>query len=176
MEYLRLLYKYKEIFPPGNLGAFFTVMWPGLGRQLGWLTTIILGVMLIIEGWLALKREFRHYYWVACLIIVITQWIGISTSPVNYVVLLLPLILVMAMLTERWPRGGQWVAVITALVLFAWEWTLYFRNQTGLGPEKQLNLLIPMPLILLLGLYWVRWWAIRPKRMLIEEPRLAETF
>jgi hypothetical protein len=39
----------------------------------------------------------------------------------------------------------------------------------------QLNLIFPLPLVLLIGLYWVRWWAVKPRRLLIEELRLSET-
>jgi hypothetical protein len=80
------------------------------------------------------------------------------------------------MLTERWRRGGQWMAVLMAVVLFVWEWNILLNDFTSTQPGMQLNLLIPLPLILIIGLYWVRWWAIKPERLLIEEIRLGETY
>jgi hypothetical protein len=80
------------------------------------------------------------------------------------------------MFMERWPRGGQWVAVLMAVILFIWEWAMYYLDLTGNQPGMQLNLLIPLPLILLIGLYWVRWWVIKPRRMLIEELKLNESY
>ena len=49
-----------------------------------------------------------------------------------------------------------------------------YTDLNGPLPGMQLNLLIPLPLILLFSLYWVRWWAVKPKRLLIEEMRLGE--
>ena len=153
----------------------FRSLWPGLGKQLGWLITGMSIILLLVEWWLAMKKEFRWFLWTACLTIILSQWIGIPTIPGNYFIMIMPLILVFAMLAERWPNGGQWVAVLITVVLFIWEWALYYIDLTSNTPTMQLNLIIPLPLILLLGLYWVRWWAIKPKRFLIEELRLSET-
>ena len=175
MQYLRILYSYRSNFPPGNPGILFRDLWPGLGRQLGWLVTGLSGVILLAEWWFAMRRDFRWFVWTACLTIVISQWIGLPTIPGNFIGLILPLILISTMLTERWPRGGQWVAVFITIVLFVWEWGLFYLDMTGLQPGMQLNLIIPLPMILLIGLYWVRWWGIKPQRLLIEELRFSET-
>jgi hypothetical protein len=175
MQYLRILYNYPTNFPPGSPGILFSTAWPGLGKQLGWLVTGISALIIIIEGWLALRKDFRWFLWTACLILVTSQWTGIPTTPGNFSGLILPLILISAMLTEHWPRAGQWVAVFMVLLLFVWEWALFYMDITSSVPKMQLNLLFPLPLILLIGLFWVRWWAIKPKRMLIEEFQLGET-
>lgn len=176
MQYLRLLYNYPENFPPGNLGMLFGNLWPGVGKQLSWLFSGILAIVLIIEWRLALHKDFRWFIWVACLTMVVSQWIGIPTIPGHFIQLILPIILISAMLSERWPRGGPWLAVFITAILFVWEWALYYINITGTQPSNQLNLIIPLPLILLLGLYWTRWWAIKPKRLMIEELKLGEIY
>ena len=56
----------------------------------------------MIEWYLSIKKDFRWFLWVACLTMVISQWIGIPTIPGNFAGLILPLMLVSAMLTERW--------------------------------------------------------------------------
>ncbi len=175
IQYIRLLYKFQQNFPPGTPGVFFSNTWPGLGKQLGWLVSGASVVILIIEWWLCLRKDFRGFLWTACLTMVISQWIGIPTIPGNFSGLILPFILVSAMLTERWVRGGQLVSIITAALLFVWQWALYYLNLTSSQPNMQLNLIFPLPLVLLIGLYWVRWWAVRPRRLLIEELRLSET-
>jgi hypothetical protein len=176
MQYLRLIFNFSENFPPGSLGAYFMEMWPGLGKQLGWLVSIILGVTVIFEGWIALRKDFRHMLWAACLMVVASEWIGIPTVPGHLIGLILPIILVSAALSERWSSGGQWVTMAVTLIVFLWEWVIFYNNIHGDTPGMQLNLLIPLPLMLLLGLYWVRWWAIRQKRLLIEELRFGESF
>ncbi len=153
----------------------FQTLWPGLGKQISWVLSGILAIILLIEWWLARRKDFRWFLWTASLTLVISQWIGIPTIPGNFIGLLLPLVLISAMLSERWPRGGPWVMVVVCIMLFVWEWALFLTDLSNLEPQMQFNLLFPLPLVLLIGLYWVRWWAIKPRRLLIEEFRLSET-
>ncbi len=175
-QYLRILIKFTQNFPPGSPGYLFKNNWPGLGKQLGWLISAILAIILLVEWWLALKKEFHWFLWTVCLTMVISQWIGIPPIPANLIGLILPLILISAMLTERWPHGGDWAAVLLCVLLFIWEWALFWLDITGSQPGMQLNLIIPLPLVLLIGLYWVRWWAIKPRKLLVEELRLSESY
>jgi hypothetical protein len=80
------------------------------------------------------------------------------------------------MLTEHWSHRGQWISVLLAFIIFAWEWAILINDLNSPQPGMQLNLLLPLPLILFIGLYWVRWWAIKPKQLLIEEMRLGEIY
>jgi hypothetical protein len=154
----------------------FKYTWPGLGQQLGWLVTAILVVILLTEWWMSLRKDFRWYLWTVCLTMVISQWIGIPNIPANYAILIVPLILISAMLSERWPRRGDWAAVLLSIFVFISEWALFRMDVTSTQPGMQLNLIIPLPLILLIGLYWVRWWAVKPRRLLVEELRLGESY
>ena len=153
----------------------FKNMWPGVGKQLGWVITFLSAIVLIVEWILALKKDFRWFLWTACLTLVISQWIGLPIVIGNYIFLILPLILVSAMLSERWPRGGQWIAIMITAVVFVWEWLIFVRSFYNSQPAMQLNLIVPLPIILFFGLYWVRWWAIKPDRLFMEELRLGET-
>ncbi len=176
IQYIRLVYKFQQNFPPGTPGVLFRDVMPGLGKQLGWLVSGVSAVVLLVEWWLALKRDFRWLLWTVCLTLVISQWIGIPTIPSNFIGLILPLILISATFIERWSRGGQWVAVLMAILIFIWEWILFYMDVTGSQPQMRINLIIPLPLILLIGLYWVRWWALKPRRLLIEEIKLGGSY
>jgi hypothetical protein len=176
MQYSRLIYSFTNNFPIGSPGAFFSSEFPGLGRQLGWFVSGLSIVIMIVEWLMALRKEFRRFLWTVCLTIVVSQWSGIPSTPSNFILLILPLVLISAILTERWPRGGQWGSVFIAVILFGWEWALYYMDLSGSQPAVQLNLLFPITAVLLIGLYWVRWWVIRPRRLLIEELRLSETY
>jgi hypothetical protein len=175
MQYLRLLYNFNSNFPPGNLAALFSGIWPGLGKQLGWILSGICIVILILEWWLALRRDYRWFLWTVCFTLVICQWVGIPTAPVNLFGMIFALIFISAMLSERWPRGGPWVAVFLSFLLFIWEWSLFFGNSFSNHPELQNNLIIPLPFVLLVGLYWVRWWALKPRGLLLDALKFGET-
>ena len=176
IQYIRLVYKFQQNFPPGTPVVLFRDTMPGLGKQLGWLVSGVSAVVLLVEWWLALKRDFRSLLWTVCLTFVISQWIGIPTIPSNFIGLILPLILISATFIERQSRGGQWAAVLMAILIFIWEWILFYVDVTGTQPQMRINLIIPLPLILLIGLYWVRWWALKPRRLLIEEIKLGGSY
>ena len=176
LQYIRLIYSFSKNFPPGTPGLLLKNTYPGLGTQLGWLLIGILAIILLLEWWLALKKDFPWYLWTVCLTIVISQWIGIPTLPANFCMLIIPLVLVAALLAERWPGGGNWIAALVTTMLFTGQWALLYYDLNSIKPFSQLNLLIPLPLILIIGLYWVRWWAIKPRRLLMEELKLGETY
>jgi hypothetical protein len=176
LQYIRLVFNFAQNFPPGTPGVLLKSTYPGLGTQLGWLLSGILAIILLLEWWLALKKNYPWYLWTACLTMVISQWIGIPSVPASFCNLILPLVLVFALLAERSPRGGNWIVALITVLLFAGQWALLDYDLTSLQPFSQLNLLILLPLVLIIGLYWVRWWAIRPHRLLMEELKLSETY
>jgi hypothetical protein len=176
IQYIKLLYNFSRYFPPGTPGLFFSINFPGLGSQLGWLVSGLAVIILVVEWFLSLRKDFRWFLWTVCLTMVLSQWVGIPIVPMNFIQLIIPFILISAMLTERWQRGGPWAAVVIAAVLFVWQWGVYYLDLHSSQPAMQLNLIFPLPALLLIGLYWVRWWAIKPRRLLIEELHLSETY
>jgi hypothetical protein len=98
------------------------------------------------------------------------QWIGIQTDPGNFVVLFIPLVLVLAMWEEHWGNKGRLVSVISMVALFIGLWALFLATvQTTDGqPQQHPVLFFPLPILLFIGLYWVRWWAIHPNLLLTE--------
>ncbi len=176
IQYIRLLYNFSGVFPPGNPYLFFSSNFLGLGMQIGWFVTGLSVIILVIEWVLSLRKDFRWFLWTVCLTMVLSQWIGIPTIPGNFVELIVPLMLVSTMLSERWRRGGPWASIFIAAALLVWQWAIYYLDLKSSQPAMQLNLLFPLPSILLVGMYWVRWWAIKPRRLLMEELRLSETY
>jgi hypothetical protein len=107
--------------------------------------------------------------------LVASQWIGIQTDPGNFILLFLPLVLVLAMWVERWGRAGNGVVIFVLFLLFLGPWAIFLRTITyGDQPMQHPVMFFPIPLFLLITLYWVRWWAIRPQRLLVEELRAIE--
>lgn len=174
IQYLRILYNFSGNFPAGSPADLFSDLWPGVGRQLGWFVTIVLSLTAIIEAWIALRRDFRHFLWTVCLVMVISQWVGIPIVPGNFSLLLLPMMLVSTLISERWSHGGQWASVMLTLSLFLGQWALFYLDITSAQPGTQLSLIVPLPLTMLIGLYWVRWWAIKSRRFLLEDLRSGE--
>jgi hypothetical protein len=119
----------------------------------------MLAGMLLAEWWSNRSAEFPGVVWASLFTLVINQWIGIPTSPNNFIVLLPALILVFGVWEERWRRVGRVLAVISMIVLFAGTWAIAML--VG-GNQAHLLLFFPLPAFLIVTLYWVRWWAIHP--------------
>ncbi len=158
----------RQLLNPVNLQTVSTLpatlaYWlPAMGSRLGWALTGLVVVVLAVEWFVAARAEFRGFYWTVCLTLVLSQWVSLPTGPQNFIVLLPMLALVFAMLEERWPRGGRAITGLSMLGLFAGLWALYY-NGLGTGqPQPNLALFLPLPAYLLVTLYWVRWWAVRP--------------
>jgi len=175
LQNLREIMAYTSYNPPGTPGAVFEIWLPATGRRFGWGLSIILGVILLIEWILVRRKEFRWFLWTAGLTLVVSQWIGIQTDPGNFILLFLPLVLVFAMWAARWGRAGDVVIIFVMGLLFVLPWAIFLQTITyGDQPMQHPVMFFPLPLFLLISLYWVRWWAIRPRSMLVEELRAYE--
>jgi len=118
------------------------------------------------------KKDFRWVLWTGCLTLTISPWIGLPVELDDLVLLLLPLILVLSVWEERFGTQGYWIAATVPVLLLLGLWLLDFRASNAMFPQRAMDALIfPMPLLILIGLYWVRWWAIRPVRTYIEDLR-----
>lgn len=167
--------RYPGYNPPGTPGAVLSTWWPAFGERFGWGLSILLGIALLAEWFLSRRQEFRWFAWTAGLTLVISQWSGIQTDPGNFIVLYFPLILVLAVWEERWGRRGRLIIVLVLLVLFAGLWATFLATVENTGqPQQHPIMFIPLPFFLLIGLYWVRWWAIRPAKLLIDALRSSE--
>jgi len=168
--------RYPGYNPPGTPGAAFSTWWPVLGSRLGWGLTIVLGIVLGIEWYLVRGKDYRWFLWTACLTLVISQWIGIQTDPGNFIVLFIPLVLIMATWEVRWGvKKGQIVALVMMIMLFVGVWGIFLATiDYGDQPQQAPIMFFPLPLFILVGLYWVRWWAIKPSKFLIETLQTSE--
>lgn len=175
LQNIREIINYSSYNPPGTPGAIFETWLPATGRILGWVLSAVLGLILVVEWYSSLRKDFRWYLWTASLTLVISPWIGIQTDPGNFILLYLPLVLVLAMMVERWGRSGYWFDVLVLGLMFFIPWaifleTIIFADQ----PMQHPVMFFPVPTFLLLMLYWVRWWAIHPRRLLVDELRAYE--
>ena len=175
LQYLRLLLAMVRQFGADSPAALFSTWWPGMGEKLGQMLSAVVFAVLVLEWWLARSaRDFGWFLWTASLSLTAGQWIGLPASPENFVLLLLPLAVIFAGLEERWKLGGRIAILIGLLVISAVPWLVYWRAGGTLlfAAVPPAGLLFLTPLVGLIGLYWVRWWTIRPKRTLLDEMRL----
>jgi hypothetical protein len=162
-----------SLFTPGYSSIALFASWsPGLGLRLAWLLAGILLLLLLGEWGIAPGRDFRRLLWIVSLTLAVTPFLGIPVRLSDHVLLLLPLVQLLTVLTERWPgRGPLGTAWIVLGCIFVATWSLpLWLAYTGAAAALVDVLVLFPPLLLIIGLYWMRWWIIRTPRSALELP------
>jgi len=151
-----------------NIHTVFAHLWPSQGATLAWIFTGLLVITLGYEWSMARSGDFRRFYWAACLSLAAAPLLGFRTEIEHLAVLIIPLALIFAIVHDRWHRFGDGLTILLILVIFILPWTLYLFAINRFGAIAQDILFLFLPLSTLIGLYWIRWWAIRPPRILSD--------
>ncbi len=175
VQYIRVLVKYSDQIQFVTPSAAFMSWWKGIGRQLGWGLNAFAAAILIVEWFWARGKDYRWFLWTACLTIVLGQWVGIPTNIDYFVLMLFPVVVILGTIDQRLERDARWFTPGALIVILVGFWILYSRFYSGFSPQEiQYSLLFPQPFVLLLGLYWVRWWCVRPQRLIVDDLKAYE--
>jgi hypothetical protein len=167
-------YALEGIFTPG---AALHAWLPGFGAQMGWALTAALGLLLLVEWRLATGKGFRWFLWTACLTLAIGGLLGLRIDPGNLVVVLAPLLLIIGIWDERWGGHYGWSSALVLTLLFLALWALIPRNIEAIAyPGINPVLFFALPVFTIVGLYWVRWLAVRPRGTVMDELRKRGEF
>ena len=146
-----------------STGEIISASFPAIGVRFSYLLTGVAAAALLWEWWAARQGDYRHMLWVGCLTLALTPLLGFPTNPENYAVFVLPVAVLTLLIEERWGARGRWAVLGLLAVLFVGLWLIYL-----VASDPSLALFFPTPIFLVLGLYWVRWWAIRPPRTWVD--------
>jgi hypothetical protein len=175
VQNLREVIRYPSYNPPGTLSAVFAYWWPAVGHRIGLGISLVLLVFLVLEWLGSIGKDYRHFLWTACMTLAFSQWIGIQTDPGNFVVLFLPLTIVFSAWYTRWGKSGSSLVVLSVLILFIGIWALFLQTvKYSDQPVQHPIMFFPLPAFVIMGLYWVRWWAVRPVDLWIDMMRQRE--
>ncbi|MHC1785042.1 MAG: glycosyltransferase family 87 protein [Anaerolineaceae bacterium] len=154
------------------------ILWlPALGPRLGLILTLILSAMLIAFWILSVKSNFRGFLWTAALTLTLSQFFGTHSRP-DYLIFLFPaLVLVLAVVDERWRRRGQLVIGFILILLFAGLWAMALNSGLAdITMRIQPVMYYPLPVFLIMTLFWIRWWAIHPPNDLVDPFFVGDPF
>jgi hypothetical protein len=147
-----------------TFGYYASRWFPQAGSFVELWLVLLLAVIVFFEWLGAVNSHYRRVVWTACLSLAVTPLMGFAIFPSNHVVLLPSLILIVILVWERWTRQRIWFTLLVLLASFLVPFWLYSRAIAG-APRIYSNLLTVLPPIAsLLGLYWMRWWAVRSPR------------
>jgi hypothetical protein len=134
---------------------------PNLRFPAGAAFSLVLAILLFMEWWDSADAHFRQVVWAASFSLAATPLMGLPIFSPNHVVLILPFILILALVWERWPRyRGPRVVLLLLLVLLV-PYGLYYRVVTVYDPLTLDLISVLPPTAAILGLYWMRWWVLR---------------
>lgn len=101
--------------------------------------------------------------------IVFTNLIGVPTSLSNFVLLIVPLTLVFSIWAQRWRQVGERFALLVMVLLLGLEWGLgWLTMRWELTTQASGSMLIFLPVMTLIMLYWVRYWALNSIKLKTE--------
>jgi len=137
----------------GTPGAIFELWFPEVGRWVGAVLTVLLGMLVLWQWRIAWGSRFQVLLPVAYFTLAATNLIGITTAASNYIALFPGLILLFAywQQEDRPFRDGRAVAVM--LLLLIGLWYLFWISRSGRAQSPVM--FFPLPLLLLLFLPFV---------------------
>ena len=163
---LREIMRYPGYNPPGTLASALNAILPAAGNRIGKAISVLMGIDLLVEWFLTRKAGVRGFLWAASLTMMGSFWIGIQTDPGNFIFAYPALIFVFSVFLERWQKSGTWIIVTNMILLMVAIWAIFLKTvEYTYQPVQSPVMFFPLPLYLLISLYWIRWWALHPSRL-----------
>ncbi len=151
-------------------GAILVRLFPEQGEHAAQALTVLLIILLLYE-WAATRHaDPRRFIWAGCLTLAVTPLIGLRSELTNLVVLFPSLALIFAATANRW-RRGYWLAALLLLITFLLPWGWFVRWYWLRDQRANDYLLLFLPAFTTVGLYWTRWWFVRPPRTWFDHVR-----
>ena len=153
-----------------TLTKYLSAWIPDSGENLSLLIISILLLILILEWFAALRsNNFRRVAWVAALSLAVTPLAGFSTTIANLAPLVFSFVIILPFAWERWEKRPYLVLSLFVFLFFAFPFLLRWQL-TDWFLADALNYLL-LPALTILGLYWIRWYVVRPPRTWLDSAR-----
>ena len=105
----------------------------------------------------------------AFLSLALNPMLGFAIFPSNHIVLMPAIILITALAWERWINQRIAISLFLVGLILFFYFGLYFETISKLVQVYAELLRVLPPLLAALGLYWMRWWAVRPPRIWADQ-------
>jgi hypothetical protein len=150
--------------------------WPSFGNSLSWFVSAGIILTLGFEWFTVRGKNFNHFLWTACLTLALTPLLGQHVEMEFLFPLTLPIILLAVISRERWKKLGDGVSFLLLWCFSGLPWLLEIHGAPEwIGLEKGEALFLFWPVFAVIGLYWIRWWMIRPPRTWLDHFALKDS-
>ncbi|MFP3852851.1 MAG: glycosyltransferase family 87 protein [Anaerolineales bacterium] len=164
IQWMYQVLDYPTYTSPGSPVSIM-VSWLPRGQGLATVLMTFLFLLLMLWTWfLALGKSEPHFQWTAGLTLIVTQLIAPRTATTNFLVFVPSLMLIFAVIVERWTRRSRLIVLLSLVFMLLAPWLLFLATVTGDREHPILHL--PFPLLLLGALLWIRRWMIRRPTLL----------
>jgi hypothetical protein len=147
----------------GSIVSVIANSMPGISRPISIILYAAFIIYLLAEWAQAWGKHERWFLWTALMTLVITNFIALRTATTHFGSLLPAIFLIFMIWEDRWGKVGRWLVLLTVILQFFGLWGLFLG--TVQGNQEQAIMYLPVPFFCLIGLWWVRWWAIRSPRL-----------
>lgn len=158
MVYFTSQYLFSMIKPLATSGSYFVNVLPGAGATLSKVFSVIILALLLYEWHTLWKRDENAFVWVFALMLIASPVLGFGTLPQWQVTSVLATALVVSRFANRWGNKGFWLSFFVMAMVEIYIF-LTFR---GNDPTA---MLIWVPVIQIIMLYWVRWDSVRTTKL-----------
>jgi hypothetical protein len=153
--------------------AYLFPRWPA--SIAGWLPFVVGGI-LIYEITQTLFSHPRHLAWLAFLALAFNPILGFAVFPANHVALLPALVLIILLAWERWVKQRILVSSLLLALAFILPYALHREVLDAFDRFYADLTRVLSPVLVVAGLYWMRWWVIRPPRIWTDQFGLQRRF
>lgn len=170
LQNIRQVYLYAESIVITSSWLVLQNWLPGVGKQLGWALTGITIIILLVEWKRSFQSSFRRLLWTSMLTIASTALLGLYITLDDYVLMYPALIFVFSVWDFRWKRIGWGLILFYIVILVFGLWGILISlSQNMMSVDLNPLIFFYTPFLTVLGLYWVKYWAIRPLSLPYEE-------
>lgn len=152
-----------------SFGSIASVWFPDAKFSIGFWVALLLGIILFLEWLGSVDSHYRRIVWVVCLSLAATPLMGFAIFSSNHVVLLPAIILITILVWERWTHRRVLYSTSVLLFAFLLPFWLYTRVIAGYPKIYSELLVVLPPMVTIIGLYWMRWWAFRSPRTWFDQ-------
>ena len=152
-----------------TFGITLSYIFPSLNISINKWISAVVSVVILFEAIRSADEHARQVMWVAFLALSMNPIVGFAIFPSNHIALLPAAILITALVQERWQASRIVTsAFLVGLVVFFYLGFYFEMLDASSQLYSELISILP-PLLTVIGLYWMRWWAVRPPRIWADQ-------
>ena len=154
--YLQMWVRYFKVVEVGFILNILESVFPSTFLLPGFIT-FVLAALLIVEWGFSRHKEFILFYWTFSLTLVLETLLTMNIALVNVIFIPITLTFLQVVWEDRWKKKGRIVGVAVSLLTIGFPWIMDAALGDR-GPVQTLAIVSVTAIMLLVNLYWIRWW------------------